>query len=691
MLLLVAALVACTPARRWAPGEDVVRRIRFVGNGGPWSGHSDRDLRTPMAQRGTRFGLMTWPFSAVQRPHVLEHALLDADRVRVQVQYAHRGWFDAQMGAWELRRVRRATDRKAGVVDVVGRVEPRERSRVRTMWIDGLPMELGDTGRALLLRGPVQEGAAFDLATADAARDELLGRLRDAGRPYATAETQVEAWPAEGAVDVRIEVDAGPASTFGPVTVTGLDTVPERAVRGALTFRSGDPWSQRSVSASRRELAELGVFSVIGLQPDLSDRERTAVPVALSLTEGRMRRLRLGGGVEFDGVQLAPRLTAGFRHANVLHRVVRVDVDTSIGAATSFDEAGSAALTPTYEALLSLRLPRLGGRDVSLVASGGIEQDVQSGLFGFRRPSAALLATAEPSRTLTLRVGPRFEQYTYLVDSNVQRQAARRSFGADFTNPYQLFQLEQGLAWDVRDDPLRPTRGSRVALGFRQAVPLDPEDYAFVGASLDLRHLVPLAVGWRERTWVVALAARGEWIEPTRDRGVPWPEQVFLGGASDMRGFRQDQIGPYDTLCAEDPFALPGEDDVDLVHLPHGGTLGATAGAELRVDLGWGVGLATFVDVAALAPRVEGLTADSIRSSVGVGTRYDTAIGPLRFDVSARPLYPEDFGPVDVIDCAAGQAQPRVSDFFSSFSAWRGTEQHPPLAVVFFLAIGEAR
>ena len=64
--------------------------------------------------------------------------------------------------------------------------------------------------------------------------------------------------------------------------------------------------------------------------------------------------------------------------------------------------------------------------------------------------------------------------------------------------------------------------------------------------------------------------------------------------------------------------------------------------------------------------------------------------GAVLGDVSIRPLYPEDFGPIGFPLCDPIDKVPRVYDFFSNFAPLRSTETHPPFALVFFITFGEA-
>ena len=57
-------------------------------------------------------------------PLTLDVDVLKADSHRLELWYAHHGWFDARFGGWEIRRAREASARRAGVVDLLGHVHP---------------------------------------------------------------------------------------------------------------------------------------------------------------------------------------------------------------------------------------------------------------------------------------------------------------------------------------------------------------------------------------------------------------------------------------------------------------------------------------------------------------------------------------------------------------------------------------
>jgi len=77
-LLLLVVAAACTPARKEVDGN-IVRKVKFDGNGWLLSGNNDLQLRSQMGQGSTGFGTLTWPFIYTVKPEVYDIEELDKD------------------------------------------------------------------------------------------------------------------------------------------------------------------------------------------------------------------------------------------------------------------------------------------------------------------------------------------------------------------------------------------------------------------------------------------------------------------------------------------------------------------------------------------------------------------------------------------------------------------------------------
>ncbi len=700
---LLCLLSACTPARREVQGR-ILRSTHFAGNGGVGSGNNDYQLRAQMQQQNTAFGLSIWPLLYIVEPRVLREEALARDAWRLEMWYAHHGWFDARVLGWQLREVRRGGRRRAAVVDAIGFVDRGPPTLLGSVTTAGLDKGIASFGASALRHHGLETGVQFDLATIDLAEAEILANLRNNSHAYAAVSSQISAHAERRVADVEFVVEPGIRSQFGAITVEGNHKVKEKYIRDNLAFEEGGVYSRTRLDRTQRQLFGLGTFSVVSIEPNLSDPAEPAVPVTIRVTESKYRTLRLGGGFAFDGVEVNPQVSTRFLHPNLFGEMVRLEVNATLGLTYPYDEfVGVGAPVPTADLSLAVTYPRLAGPRWAIEAGGRYRRDEQAGLWLYDNPEADLALVFKPRPGLITRFGPHYELYRYLIDDSEDfLQFARALFGKSFTNPYTLTAFDQQIIADDRDDPLFTTRGRYAALLTREVFPLREDGYAFLLADAEARFYRPLGAIAGDLPLFGAVRLHGRYLLPLEGRALPYPELAFLGGSNSLRGFRTNQVGPYDTLCTYPPgghtsaggignalgeLASGGlHQEVTHYHLPRGGQAALDSSIELRYDWLYGVSFVTFAEAGWLAETVRHTGLSDVRWDVGVGSRYRSPVGPIRFDVAFRKLYPEDEGPAEVLGCDAADVEPRYFDLFSLF----GDTRPAPVAVLVFLAIGEA-
>ena len=123
---------------------------------------------------------------------------------------------------------------------------------------------------------------------------------------------------------------------------------------------------------------------------------------------------------------------------------------------------------------------------------------------------------------------------------------------------------------------------------------------------------------------VFALSGRLGLAGPYGGTGsLPIQDRFFAGGATTVRGFREDRLGPQDAKGN-----------------PTGGNGLAIFNLEWRFPIWRWFGGAIFVDGGAVTPEVRDLRLDALRTGAGGGIRVKTPVGPLRLDVgyALRPI-----------------------------------------------------
>ena len=103
---------------------------------------------------------------------------------------------------------------------------------------------------------------------------------------------------------------------------------------------------------------------------------------------------------------------------------------------------------------------------------------------------------------------------------------------------------------------------------------------------------------------------------------VPFGKRYFLGGSTSLRGWGIYEVGP-----------LAGG-------LPVGGNSLVSFSSEMRAPLPGKLGAVLFLDGGNVWADSFGMNLRDLHYAVGPGLRYQTPIGPLRFDVGYQ-LNPE--------------------------------------------------
>ena len=158
--------------------------------------------------------------------------------------------------------------------------------------------------------------------------------------------------------------------------------------------------------------------------------------------------------------------------------------------------------------------------------------------------------------------------------------------------------------------------------------------------------LFPLNYGEAARAAQVAPESgidRAAWI---RDLELVYLRGFFSGGPSSNRGYPLRGVGPHGAV----PFFNPGlqaqalanycstasatsSADAARCALPVGGLSLWEASLEIRFPIAGAFGGATFCDASDVAAQEATLRFDHPHLSCGLGLRYETPIGPIRFDL----------------------------------------------------------
>lgn len=695
MLVALVCATGCSALRtaRKKVDGDLVSSVRF--DGAPYG--KQELLRAQMGQKSSGFGATVPVLNRVVRAVPLDESLLQDDAYRVETWLAHQGYFDAEILGWRIERLRRerlrrdGSTRKAGVVRVRGDLVLGPASVIRAVqveWQDDLSPRATQRNLDGTVRrnAYVKPGLAFNLDYAEYVREEFEGTIRDTGHAYAEVGMRVDAYPAEQAVDIVLLPRSGPVTRVGPVRVTGNRDVRTGDVLQVLDLEEGASSRQRDLARGQQDLIHLGVFPVVRVEPNLSDPTVTDVPIDVTLTEGRFGTWRTGGGLVYDGTTITPRISGELEHLNIDGRLARLELSGDIGAGVPLRGGFSASkLVGGFE--VGIARGRVFGKRWDTNAQLSFRRDLIASQLLQTRARLLWGVTWRATDDVTLAIGPTFE-FGRLGSGNLfspnaalsadDELIAAATFGTTSKNPYLLALVEGRLTVDWRkpavagqDRSLDAKGGYYYNVVVRQAVPVPAGglgEFQFTDIVAEARtYRSPLSSAKDGTPITIALRAKAKYLPSVRKaelrQAVPYADRAFLGGTQDMRGFRLNQVGPYDCVC------LSREEEIrsgvlpfwpfsqqtgvsrltpNPTYLPRGGRLSLLLSGEVRRRWVSGNTLAVFADAGVLGATLADLNRldRTLRWDVGIGYRRATPVGPIRIDLAARPGFGEDLGPI---------------------------------------------
>ena len=169
------------------------------------------------------------------------------------------------------------------------------------------------------------------------------------------------------------------------------------------------------------------------------------------------------------------------------------------------------------------------------------------------------------------------------------------------------------LNFDNRDNKLDPRKGWNLKGTIEPFIDALGTSNPF----LKTRLYASTYYGFGENTTLATRASVGTIIGAEIDN-IPATERFYSGGGGSIRGFGYQKVGPVTN------------DE------PSGGASVIEGSTELRFKLTDKIGAVTFVDAGNVSEEVTPQFSD-FSIGAGVGIRYYTSFGPLRFDV-ATPL-----------------------------------------------------
>lgn len=454
---------------------------------------------------------------------------------------------------------------------------------------------------------PTEGLAAGEVASVTTLRAGTAAQIegwRQAGHAKADiASQQIIANNPEKTLSAAVTVDPGPKLRFGKIFIKGDSGVREKRIREIMGWPAGDVFDPDDIDKVEARLRRTGSFAAASLSEAKTANPDGTLDVTATITDQLPRRYSFGAEFStLDGIGLS----ALWLHRNIFGGAERLQIDGEIDGLGGGDTDGV-----DFRLTGILSRPATFRTDLEAFLLGEIEQRDDPNLF---------------SRTIRLELGSTYfasedREYTYGV--GLRRSTTSDDLG---DRDYTILTFPVTATFDRRDNKLDATAGYYAQASVTPFLNISGTDNGIV-TKLDLRT-------YRQVGSRITLAVRGQFgsVAGPSLTNAPADLLFFSGGSDTVRGQEYQSLG---------------------VEFSPGVTIGGRSfvgvQSEMRVKTGnKNLSIVGFYDLGYIGSEAFYDGSGEWHSGYGAGVRYNTPIGPIRFDAALPGSGPDDSSGVEI-------------------------------------------
>jgi translocation and assembly module TamA len=375
---------------------------------------------------------------------------------------------------------------------------------------------------------------------------------------------------------IQLHYDGGARYHFGEILLQ-QDALDDDLLRRYITFERGSPYTLGQLIDLQQALHDSNYFRLVEVSPGEPQQDGDEVPVNVTLTPRTLHRYSIGLGY---GSDTGARAKFGWQIPLLNPKGHRFDTEADIS------QIG-------YTLAAHYRVPVLNPRTDQMVYSAGVVNEVTDTTESTLRTLGASLQRSRGEWRESFSVN--YEQEDYII--------AEESGTSELVIPSVSWSRIWGNSFIYAID------GLRFDMSLRAASDKFISDTSFSQFQSSLKAISALGPGIR----VIARGSLGGTYTQSFDQ-LPTSIRFFTGGANSVRGYAYEALGPVD-------------ENGEVV----GGRYLMVGSLELehRLNAKWSA--AVFYDA---GNAIDNL-ADDLERGAGIGFRWKSPVGPVRFDLAS--------------------------------------------------------
>jgi outer membrane protein insertion porin family len=413
------------------------------------------------------------------------------------------------------------------------------------------------------------------------------------GYPYADVQVFVSEGEARFISDVTFKVNEEKKVFFGKVTYEGLKLTKQNVARRELTIKEGEAYSREKITDSQQRIYSTGLFSYITLKAKDVEQRPDKPDFVLRVIEKKPNYI----GARVELAENQPQSVGQQEY-------LTVDFTGEWGNRNLAGTSRKIGISAYYGFKVVPEIERLSNR------------------FTLRYVEPWFLGTRTVfDLDLYYEPGVKSAVQKYRIES----YGGNINFSREYTRYTKVWLTHSYQQVNIYSIPLEELETYKEEQGInvrRKIIQLYTEYVGgFMGGD---NNFFKLGFSWsrynhlskKKLLNVLATRIKLGYAEQLTHRDlVPSFDRFYMGGASTMRGYKENSMGPTDEGGT-----------------PAGGKVMILGNLEYRRALFWKFGYTIFVDAGNLWKEVKHIKIENFKLTSGIGIQFFTPVGPLRLD-----------------------------------------------------------
>lgn len=388
---------------------------------------------------------------------------------------------------------------------------------------------------------------------------------------------------------LKFIINSGPYAKVKSVGINGLSTIDSQYVKKVIAIKQGQCFKRSMLKEAQTNLQKTGLFGITSFELPNTTDENGLVPITFDLQERKYRSIKTG--ISYN-TSLGLGIKTGWTNRNLL----------GSGEVLKADIFGNQK-EQTVDLEFTKPFFKKDNQILKIAVSG---ENTKSKAFDNREGTLFAGVERKLYRFWSVGVGGK---YSYSIVKELPKISRAKNFSF-VSSP--LF-----VKFDKKDNLLNPRKGYEIDLKTEPFYSIRQHGRSFVKNEIIANKYFLFSTKFEP---ILAFRMAIGSIAGPKSAQIPANERFYVGGAQSVRGYADQLAG-----------------ELNSARKPIGGKSFIETTVELRTKVGDNVGLVTFFDSGRSFSAITPSFKKKLFNGVGIGGRYFTDFGPLRFDI-AFPL-----------------------------------------------------